>query len=169
MQTEVNITDLVTELATVLVEREYLLATAESCTGGGIAAACTDLAGSSQWFECGFVTYSNESKSSLLGVSEETLITHGAVSQQTVHAMVVGAVNSSRANVAVATSGIAGPGGGSAKKPVGTVWIAWGGEKNGKTEVESQCFLFDGDRESVRQQAVYQALANLLGWSKKPS
>jgi nicotinamide-nucleotide amidase len=102
-----------------------MLATAESCTGGMIAAACTDLAGSSQWFERGFVTYSNEAKTELLGVPAGLIATHGAVSESVARAMALGAVAHSRAQVAVAVTGIAGPTGGTADKPVGTVWFGW--------------------------------------------
>src|SRR5690606_11775962 len=112
----------------ILQSRGLRVVTAESCTGGGIASALTDVAGSSGWFECGFVTYSNEAKIRYLNVPPGIIEQHGAVSEETVRAMVIGAVNNSLGDVAVAVavSGIAGPGGGSPEKPVGTVWFAWG-------------------------------------------
>jgi nicotinamide-nucleotide amidase len=147
------------EMAQALAEhlnREgMMLAAAESCTGGWVAKVCTDLAGSSSWFERGFVTYSNESKQEMLGVSGETLERFGAVSEQTVAEMAMGALARSHAQLAVAISGIAGPGGGSAQKPVGTVCFAWARSGVG-TVVERLCF--EGDREQVRRQAVAHAL-----------
>ena len=134
------------------------MATAESCTGGLVAAACTDLAGSSNWFERGFVTYSNEAKTELLGVDAALIERHGAVSEQVARAMAKGAVARSRAQVAVAVTGVAGPGGGSADKPVGTVWFGWA--TPGGTVTEMKCF--DGDRAAVRQASVAHALARLL-------
>jgi len=149
------------QLAAKLLERQWRLVTAESCTGGGIAAACTDLAGSSQWFECGFVTYSNEAKQRDLGVSEATLMAHGAVSEETVSAMVAGALR--YGDLAVAVSGIAGPGGAVAGKPVGTVWIGWGA----KADIQTECIVFSGDRAAVRQQTVQRALQNLYEYLDK--
>jgi len=143
------------ELAACLTRRHEKLVTAESCTGGWVAKACTDLAGSSAWFDRGFVTYSNESKQELLGVSAQTLALHGAVSEQTVREMVAGALASSRAQWALAISGIAGPGGGSAGKPVGTVWVAWGGPGGW---LLARDYRFAGDRDAVRRQAVETAL-----------
>jgi nicotinamide-nucleotide amidase len=134
-----------------------MLATAESCTGGLIAAACTDLAGSSAWFERGFVTYSNAAKTELLGVPAELIDTHGAVSEPVVRAMVQGAVAHSHAQVAVAVTGVAGPSGGSADKPVGTVWLGW--HVNGS--VTTECCHFPGDRAAVRAATVQRALARL--------
>ncbi len=145
-------------LATALSARGWMMSAAESCTGGLVAKLCTDLAGSSAWFERGFVTYSNAAKQELLGVPEATLVAHGAVSEATVRAMAEGALAHSHAQVAVAISGIAGPSGGSAEKPVGTVWFAWAG--NGATRVE--CRQFDGDRAAVREQAAACALRGLL-------
>lgn len=149
-------------LADALLARNWTLALAESCTGGGIAAACTDLAGSSRWFERGFVTYSNAAKQELLGVSADTLHAHGAVSEATVREMAVGALQHSHADLALSVSGIAGPDGGSAQKPVGTVWfaLAWTGE--GDLRVEARRAQFAGDRAAVRQQAVAYALGWLL-------
>lgn len=135
------------------------LCAAESCTGGWVAKVCTDLAGSSEWFERGFVTYSNEAKQESLGVAGATLAAWGAVSEPTVREMAAGALAHSRATVAVAISGIAGPGGGSAEKPVGTVWFAWASADGaGRTA----CERFDGDREAVRRQAVARALQGVL-------
>jgi nicotinamide-nucleotide amidase len=146
------------QLADLLRAQTCLLATAESCTGGLIAAACTDLAGSSDWFERGFVTYSNQAKTEMLGVAAPLVATHGAVSEPVVRAMAQGALQQSRAQVAVAVTGIAGPGGGSADKPVGTVWFAWalpGG-------LTSQVQHFAGDRASVRAATVAHALGHLV-------
>ncbi|WP_320820204.1 CinA family protein [Thalassolituus sp.] len=150
----------VVRLAQCLQSKNLRVATAESCTGGGVAFAMTDLAGSSAWFECGFVTYSNEAKMQHLNVSADVLAAHGAVSEATVIAMVKGAVANSRADVAIAISGIAGPGGGTADKPVGTVWFAWGSA----TEQQACCMHFAGDRASVREQSVLVAISNLNSW-----
>ena len=149
---------LVQRLAAVLLSRGWMMASAESCTGGLIAAACTDLAGASNWFERGFVTYSNAAKSELLGVPQVLLREHGAVSEPVARAMAEGAVAHSQAQVAVAVTGVAGPGGGSAEKPVGTVWIAF--SVAGLTSSE-HC-RFAGDRTQVRAASVRQALAGLL-------
>lgn len=135
------------------------LAVAESCTGGWIAKVLTDLAGSSQWFERGFVTYSNAAKQELLGVPAALLQSDGAVSEAVVRAMAQGALAASPAEVALAVSGIAGPAGGSADKPVGTVWLAWALPG---AEVAAQRARFDGDREAVRRQTVALALEGLL-------
>ena len=150
--------EIIQDLATQLGRRGWLLATAESCTGGLIAAACTDLAGSSDWFERGFVTYSNAAKTELLGVPAHVIRQHGAVSEPVARAMARGAIAHARAHVAVAVTGVAGPGGGSADKPVGTVWFGW--HLPGFTETE--CRHFDGDRAAVRAQTVAHALAGLL-------
>lgn len=141
-----------------LLARGWMAATAESCTGGWIAKTLTDIPGSSAWFDRGFVTYSNEAKQDLLGVRADTLAAHGAVSEATVRAMVAGALARSRAAVAIAVSGVAGPGGGTADKPVGTVWLAWG-RRDGALRSE-QC-RFDGDRDRVRRQAVVRAIQGL--------
>lgn len=135
------------------------LATAESCTGGWVAQCLTDIPGSSGWFERGFVTYSNESKQELLGVPEHILLTHGAVSEATVLAMAAGALSASRADCAVAVSGIAGPSGGSPDKPLGTVWIAW---QVRDREGFATRHRFAGNRREVRRQAVREALSGLL-------
>lgn len=134
--------------------------TAESCTGGWIAKAMTGVAGSSDWFDCGMVAYSYEAKQALLGVRPQTLETQGAVSRETVIEMVSGALVNSGASVAVAVTGIAGPGGGSEDKPVGTVWIGWK-RRGGYTRAE--LFHFDGDRDAVRRQTVIRALEGLEG------
>ncbi|MBE7940417.1 MULTISPECIES: CinA family protein [Ramlibacter] len=150
--------DRVTELAALLLEREWMLATAESCTGGMIAAACTDLAGSSQWFERGFVTYSNEAKVELLGVAPAQLEAHGAVSEVVARAMAFGAVRHSRARVSVAVTGVAGPTGGSAAKPVGTVWFGF--MVDGRLSSETR--RFEGDRAAVRAATREHALQRLI-------
>ncbi|WP_159016094.1 CinA family protein [Cognatiluteimonas profundi] len=135
-----------------------MLVTAESCTGGWIAKIVTDIAGSSDWFDCGLVAYSYEAKQALLSVSPYTLETHGAVSRETVIEMVSGALVHSGASVAVAVTGIAGPGGGTSDKPVGTVWVAW---KRRGGYPQARLFHFEGDREAVRRQTVAAALAGL--------
>ena len=152
----------VTTLATLaeqLTQRGWMLATAESCTGGWIAKCCTDMAGSSAWFDRGFITYSNAAKQDMLGVRAETLAQYGAVSEAVVAEMAMGALQHSQAHIAVAVSGIAGPSGGSVEKPVGTVCFAWavrGGE------VTTTTCHFAGDREAVRWQATEYALYGLL-------
>jgi nicotinamide-nucleotide amidase len=150
-------TALCEQIGQQLLARQWRVGTAESCTGGMLAAAITDIAGSSGWFDEGLVTYANHSKQSLLGVPAETLATVGAVSQPVVEAMVAG-VQSRGAEVAVATSGIAGPGGGSEDKPVGTVWFAWAL----LGQVHSECKVFAGDRTQVRLSATEFALSELL-------
>lgn len=142
-----------------LRRRGLTLATAESCTGGWIAKLVTDIPGSSAWLERGFVTYSNQAKQDMLGVAPETLATQGAVSAATVREMALGALAHSRAQVAMAVSGIAGPGGGTPDKPAGTVWLAWAVPERGVT-VRQECF--PGDRDAVRRQAVRCALEGLL-------
>ena len=149
---------LVEDLAAALLARSWMLATAESCTGGLIAAACTDLAGSSNWLERGFVTYSNAAKTELLGVEAALIARHGAVSEAVARAMAQGALQHSHAQCALAVTGIAGPGGGSADKPVGTVWFAWATPKG----VRSEMRRFDGDRAQVRSGTVQHSLAVLL-------
>ncbi|MBI5436371.1 MAG: nicotinamide-nucleotide amidase [Nitrosomonadales bacterium] len=135
------------------------LATAESCTGGGVAHAITDVAGSSTWFERGFIAYSNQAKQQMLGVSEATLNQHGAVSEATVREMVAGALQHSTAQVALAVSGIAGPDGGTADKPVGTVWFAWG-IKHGAAHARRH--QINGNRAEVRAQSVHIALQGVV-------
>ena len=145
-------------LASALQKQRLILATAESCTGGGIAQALTGLSGASTWFDRGFVTYSNEAKVEMLGVQASTLASAGAVSEETALEMARGAITHSRAHVSVAVTGIAGPDGGTPDKPVGTVWIAWG-QKLGYAE--ARCFHFDGDRDAVRQQTILEAILGL--------
>jgi len=155
---------LVAALADALRARDWRLATAESCTGGLIAGACTDLAGSSDWFERGFVTYSNAAKSELLDVPAAVIAAHGAVSEAVARGMVQGALRHSAADLAVAVTGIAGPGGGSADKPVGTVWLAWRGPRGERAERQ----VFAGDRAAVRQATVECALQGLLELARAP-
>jgi nicotinamide-nucleotide amidase len=150
---------LVQALAKLMTDRGRRLVTAESCTGGWIAKLVTDQPGSSAWFERGFVTYSNAAKVEQLGVGEHILLDHGAVSAETVRAMAEGALRHSHADIAVAVSGIAGPDGGTADKPVGLVWLAWCVSDE---QPESEQYLFEGNRESIRLQAVDAALRGLL-------
>jgi nicotinamide-nucleotide amidase len=138
------------------------VATAESCTGGWIAKALTDIAGSSQWFEEGFVTYSNESKTMRLGVPRRVLRLHGAVSEAVARAMAIGALRRAGAQVAVAVTGIAGPGGATPGKPVGTVWLAWAERRGSAIRVALQLKRFRGDRDAVRRKTVRAALQGLL-------
>jgi nicotinamide-nucleotide amidase len=153
-----NTLPLCEQLATRLVARDWMLTTAESCTGGLIAGTCTDLAGSSNWFERGFVTYSNAAKTELLGVDAALITQDGAVSESVVRAMAQGAIERSRAQVSVAVTGVAGPTGGSKDKPVGTVWLGWSVDGI----ITSELMRFDGDRAAVRAQTVQHALATLL-------
>ncbi len=155
--TQIETYQLVASLAQQLVKSHTRLATAESCTGGLIAQWLTDLAGSSAWFERGLVTYSNEAKQQLLGVPESVLATQGAVSEACVIAMAEGLLGRAPVDWTLAISGIAGPGGGSPDKPVGTVWIAWAG--GGATVATG--YRFDGDRMAIRQAAARQALLGL--------
>ena len=150
--------DLVAQLASLLTARGWMLATAESCTGGMIAAACTDLAGSSAWFERGFVSYSNAAKTELLGVPTGLIATHGAVSEAVARAMAQGALAHAHAQCAVAVTGVAGPTGGSADKPVGTVWFAWATPGG----LHSECQRFDGGRAAVRSATVEHSLRTLM-------
>lgn len=141
-----------------LLAQRHMLVTAESCTGGWIAKCMTDVPGSSAWFDCGMVAYSYEAKQALLGVRPQTLETHGAVSRECVVEMVSGALVHSGATIAVAVTGIAGPGGGSDDKPVGTVWIGW---KRRGGYARAEVFHFDGSRDAVRRQTVAAALHGL--------
>lgn len=152
-----NYLPLVEALAQQLQAQGWRLASAESCTGGGIAAACTDLAGSSCWFECGFVTYSNAAKTAMLGVPAELIERHGAVSEPVARAMAMGAAERAGVEVAVSVTGIAGPGGGSADKPVGTVWFGW--SMHGV--VTTECLRLAGDRAEVRAGTIAYALEQL--------
>lgn len=149
---------LVEQLAAKLLQRQWMLATAESCTGGLIAGACTDLSGSSNWFERGFVTYSNTAKSEQLGVPATLIDTHGAVSEDVARAMAAGALAHSHAQVAVAVTGVAGPTGGTAEKPVGLVWFGFALPDRVLTEQ----MHFAGDRAAVRAATVRHALTRLL-------
>ena len=148
----------VLRLAGVLLDRGWMLATAESCTGGMIAAACTDLAGSSNWFERGFVSYSNAAKSELLAVDPALIAAHGAVSEVVARAMAFGAIRHSQAQVSIAVTGVAGPAGGSKDKPVGTVWFGF--QVDGLLTSETR--LFPGNRAEVREATVRHALNRLL-------
>ncbi|MBK7548224.1 MAG: CinA family protein [Rhodoferax sp.] len=145
-------------MADLMQKKGWFLATAESCTGGLISAACTDLSGSSNWFERGFVTYSNEAKTDLLGVDAALINQHGAVSEAVARAMVQGAILRSGAQVAVAVTGVAGPTGGTAAKPVGTVWFGFATPAGVITETRR----FDGDRAAVREATVHHALVQLV-------
>jgi len=150
---------LVSEVAERLLRGGLALATAESCTGGWIAKCCTDRAGSSAWFERGFVTYSNAAKIDMLGVEARDLETEGAVSRAVAAQMAEGACRHSGADVALAVTGIAGPDGGSPEKPVGTVWFGW---SRGGAPAETEMMQFSGNREAVRRQTVAHALRGLM-------
>jgi nicotinamide-nucleotide amidase len=149
---------LAVEIVGSMTASSLMLATAESCTGGWVSKLITDISGSSAVLDRGFVTYSNEAKQEMLGVPAEILDAFGAVSAETVTAMALGAIECSRADIAVAISGIAGPGGGSEEKPVGTVFIAWADRSDARVERAQ----FDGDRESIRRQAAGRALQGVL-------
>ncbi len=160
---------MVDALSQALLHRGWMLATAESCTGGLIAARCTDLAGSSQWFERGFVTYSNDAKHELLGVDSQVLAQEGAVSEAVARDMALGALRHSKAQVSLAVTGVAGPTGGSRSKPVGTVWFAWatpsdsGPTLGAETAwVKTERMQFSGDRAAVRTATVEHAFQTLL-------
>jgi nicotinamide-nucleotide amidase len=146
-------------LADLMLRLGLRLAVAESCTGGWLAKVVTDLAGSSAWLDRGFVTYSNAAKQEMLGVRAETLAAHGAVSEAVVAEMVIGVLSRSAAQVAVAISGVAGPGGGSPEKPVGTVCLAWAWPEG---RVETRRFHFGGDRDAVRRRSVQAAIDGLV-------
>jgi nicotinamide-nucleotide amidase len=152
--------DQVQLLADALMARSWRLATAESCTGGLIAAACTELAGSSNWFDRGFVSYSNQAKTDLLGVPAALIDAHGAVSEAVVRAMAEGALHRAGVDIAVAVTGVAGPGGGSPDKPVGTVWFAWATAH----AVHAEVMVWPGDRAAVRAATVAHALSGL--WAR---
>jgi nicotinamide-nucleotide amidase len=154
-----DLNELAQQVGEQLLAQHKLLAVAESCTGGWVAKCLTDIAGSSGWFDCGFVSYSNDAKQAMLGVTRSTLEAAGAVSEQTVREMAAGALVNSAADVAVAISGIAGPGGAMPGKPVGTVCFAWAVEDG---EPRAETCHFAGDREAVRRQSVANALQGLL-------
>jgi nicotinamide-nucleotide amidase len=145
-------------IATQLLAKRRSVCTAESCTGGLIAKTFTDLAGSSDWFDRGFVTYSNAAKSEMLGVPPSVIEDYGAVSEAVANAMATGALRHSEADFAIAVTGVAGPGGGSAEKPVGTVWIAVASAD----QLEAQCHQFEGDRAAVREATLVAGLAMLI-------
>ena len=158
-----ELTLLVEQLARLLIQNNKKLTVAESCTGGWVAKVLTDLAGSSDWFERGFVTYSNQAKNEMLGVAESTLENKGAVSQETVAEMALGALKNSHADFSMSISGIAGPGGGSVEKPLGLVWFSWAVKENNTFNIlASEKQVFAGDRESVRRQAVEYVLTRLI-------
>lgn len=153
-----DINDLAARVGQTLQTRGMLLAVAESCTGGGVAHAITEVAGSSNWFDCGFITYSNASKTELLDVPAALIAQHGTVSEEIAAAMAEGALTSSNAHVTLSTTGIAGPGGAVPGKPVGTVCFGW--TTGGTTHTER--LVFAGDRQAVRAQTVAHALRGLL-------
>lgn len=153
-----DIEQLAIQVGDKLKAREWMCVTAESCTGGGVGYAITSVAGSSRWFDRGFIAYTNQAKRDLLGVSTDVLARFGAVSEQAARAMAEGALANSRAQVSLAITGIAGPDGGSADKPVGTVWFGWSA-KDG--ECRTEYHKFDGNRADVRRQAVETALLGL--------
>jgi nicotinamide-nucleotide amidase len=148
------------QLGEKLKQREWKLVTAESCTGGGLAFYLTNIPGSSEWFERGFVTYSNLSKEELLNVKSQTLSQFGAVSEQTAKEMAEGALENSQAQISISITGIAGPDGGSAEKPVGTVWFGWASINS---EAQAVVHYFSGSRIEIREQAIQTALGILLG------
>jgi len=163
-----KLTIIVNKIASSLIKANKKLTVAESCTGGWVAKVLTDLAGSSEWFDRGFVTYSNQAKHEMLGVKESTLESYGAVSQETVAEMATGALKNSHADFSLSISGIAGPGGGSEDKPVGLVWFSWAVKENNKLKVfTSKKKVFEGDRESVRYQSVEYVISELLKILKK--
>lgn len=150
--------DLASQVGQLLTPRRLMLATAESCTGGGIAQAITEVPGSGDWFDCGFVSYSNTAKNDMLGVPDAVIAQFGAVSEEVAAAMASGAVANSSADVAVSTTGIAGPTGAVPGKPIGTVCFGWAHGDN----VHTERLVFPGDRHAVREQAVAHALRGLL-------
>lgn len=153
-----HIANLTDQIAHLLRFKGLMLVTAESCTGGGIAQALTEMPGSSEWFDCGFVTYSNTSKIELLDVSAALIAQHGAVSEEVAEAMARGALDNSNAQIALSTTGIAGPTGGMPGKPVGTVCFGWASKK----EVRTERLIFEGDRASIREQTITYSLQKLL-------
>ena len=157
-----SITSLIQQLAQILLAKGFKIALAESCTGGLLAAHLTSLAGSSDWFERGFVTYSNQAKEESISVPKELIERYGAVSEEVAKAMAEGVLKNSLAQVSVAITGIAGPGGGSANKPVGMVCFAWGMRVVDQIQTRSQTKQFSGDRQSIREQACVYAIESLL-------
>ncbi|MFL2701855.1 MAG: CinA family protein [Gammaproteobacteria bacterium] len=158
-----DLESLSSELGTLLNKKNYFFTTAESCTGGWVGQSLTSVPGSSSWYGCGFITYSNIAKHKILEVSKDTLNNHGAVSQEVVEEMVIGALKKSRANLGVAISGIAGPGGGTPERPVGTVCLAW---KLNDLPPLSITEVFDGSREEVRFKSVSKALEEAISLLK---
>ena len=158
-----DLESLSSELGTLLNKKNYFFTTAESCTGGWVGQSLTSVPGSSSWYGCGFITYSNIAKHKILEVSKDTLNNHGAVSQEVVEEMVIGALKKSRANLGVAISGIAGPGGGTPERPVGTVCLAW---KLNDLSPLSITEVFDGSREEVRFKSVSKALEEAISLLK---
>ncbi|MBI3285839.1 MAG: CinA family protein [Burkholderiales bacterium] len=159
-----NAIELAAQIGAALKAKNLLLTVAESCTGGGISQAITEIAGSSEWFDCGFVTYSNSSKTELLDISEVLIAQHGAVSEEIAAAMAEGALANSEAHVSLATTGIAGPAGGVPGKPIGTACFGW--VVGGITHTER--LVFSGDRHAVREQTVVHALDKLLRLIQEP-
>jgi nicotinamide-nucleotide amidase len=157
-----SITSLTQQLAQTLLAKGFKIALAESCTGGLLAAHLTSLAGSSDWFERGFITYSNQAKEESIGVPKEAIERYGAVSEEVAKAMAEGVLNHSLAQISAAITGIAGPGGGSANKPVGMVCFAWGIQVDDQIQTRSQTKQFSGDRQSIREQACVYAIESLL-------
>lgn len=158
-----SIDDLSREVGSLLQQQGKMLATAESCTGGGVAQAITSVPGSSAWYQGGVVSYANAIKASLLNVAPDVLDQCGAVSEEVAHQMAIGVATACSAEVSIATTGVAGPGGGTLEKPVGTVWIAW----NVDSHVVTEKHVFSGDRHQIQAAAVKMALAGLIGQLKK--
>jgi nicotinamide-nucleotide amidase len=154
-----NLGDLAEKLGAALKARGIKLALAESCTGGMVAEAITSVAGSSAWFDCGFVTYSNQAKMDMLGVSAQTLEKYGAVSEEIATEMVLGGLKNSHAQIAGSITGIAGPDGGTTDKPVGTVWLAWAGDN---LPLKTKVYVFAGNRQQIRQQAAAALMAGFI-------
>jgi nicotinamide-nucleotide amidase len=161
-----SLRSLATQLGHALLARGLRVTAAESCTGGWIAKAITDVPGSSQWFDTGYVTYSNAAKTRLLGVRRRTLERHGAVSEAVVREMARGALVASGAQVAVAVSGVAGPDGGTRAKPVGTVWFCWAARRGRSTRLSTRRVRLPGSRKRVREAAVRISLAGLIRASR---
>jgi nicotinamide-nucleotide amidase len=162
MRSDAELYALSEQVGAYLRERTAMLVTAESCTGGWIGKVLTDVAGSSVWYRGGVVSYSNALKESLLGVSRETLLTQGAVSEETARKMALGALEQLGGDVAVAVTGIAGPDGGTPEKPVGTVWFGWAWRIGSAQQVRTALQLFSGSREDVRRATVHRALSEIL-------
>jgi nicotinamide-nucleotide amidase len=162
MNSDAELATLAARVGQWLLETRRRLVTAESCTGGFLAKALTDIPGSSQWFECGYVTYSNAAKMRDLGVASGTLDEHGAVSEAVAREMAAGALRVAGADVAIAVTGIAGPDGGSASKPVGTVWFGSCVRRRAQVEAHAERVLFTGDRQTIRRNSVEYALKLIL-------